>query len=342
MTGLALLTFLAHGETPTSEEFGWTVENAMRWLVTNQNEDGHFRGRDAHDYSQPIATYALCEAWGMTRIPAVGEAATRAVRVLIDGQQSTGGWDYSCKAQSARSDLSYAGWCVQALKAAYVAGIETSGLDEPMKRAVAGLNRHASGSGGFGYTGPGQTPLTGVAVLGLQMLGEADSPSVRAGLAWNMTGVLTGDLYLQYVEQDYDDPDFSSVDGFGIGAGLVWTPTQLTNVAIRFANTPQETTQRNASGYFSSLYSVRVQHELRRNWLLNARVSYTDNEYEVIDKDVDSLTGTQVLRAGLGLGYLINRNLYLSGGYVYQQQGANSSVYEYETNRWFVTFGAEF
>jgi hypothetical protein len=171
---------------------------------------------------------------------------------------------------------------------------------------------------------------------------SSEGSDIRAGLAWNMTGVLNGDLYLQYVEQEYDDPDFSSVDGFGIGAGLVWTPTRLTNIAFQFSHTPQETTQRNASGYFSSLYAVRVQHELRRNWLLNARISYTDNDYEVVDDEVDSLTGTQVRRAGIGLGYLINRNLYLSGGYVYQEQSANSSVYEYETNRWFITFGAEF
>ncbi len=39
MTGLALLTFLAHGETPSpdNEEFGETVQRGMQWLADNTN-----------------------------------------------------------------------------------------------------------------------------------------------------------------------------------------------------------------------------------------------------------------------------------------------------------------
>jgi hypothetical protein len=32
MTGLAILTFLAHGETPSSEEFGETVTKGVQYL----------------------------------------------------------------------------------------------------------------------------------------------------------------------------------------------------------------------------------------------------------------------------------------------------------------------
>jgi len=39
--------------------------------------------------------------------------------------------------------------------------------------------------------------------------------------------------------------------------------------------------------------------------------------------------------------YLLNRNFYISGGYVYESQDANSSAFEYKTNRWFITIGAE-
>ena len=170
---------------------------------------------------------------------------------------------------------------------------------------------------------------------------SSDGQSFQAGVSWDMTGVLVGDLYLEYIDQDYDDPRFANVDGWGIGANLNWTPTELTNVNILVKNGPQETTQGSTSGYFSTLYSVRVQHELRRNWLLNARFSYTDNDYEFTGDSTSSLTGTQVTRAGAGLIYLLNRNFYISGGYVYESQDANSSAFEYKTNRWFITIGVE-
>ncbi len=183
MTGLGLLTFLAHGETPVSDEFGETVTQAIRWLVTNQEADGRFKGRDAHDYSHPIAAYALCEAFGMTRIPLVRTAAERSIAVIINGQHPNGGWDYNCR-RSERGDLSFGGWCVQALKAAQIAGLCNEGLDATLRRAVDGIRFHAHPKGGFGYTSPGQSHLTSVGVLCLQMLRAGDSQEARRGLEW--------------------------------------------------------------------------------------------------------------------------------------------------------------
>ena len=170
---------------------------------------------------------------------------------------------------------------------------------------------------------------------------SSDGYDVRGGVSWNMTGVLTGDLFVEYLSQDYDDERFSKVNGWGLGANLDWTPTQLTSVNFKFANTPQETTLVGASGYFSSLYSARLQHELRRNILLNARLSYTDNDYEYDDPDANSLNSTDVTRAGIGLSYLFNRNFYISGGYVYEKQNASNDIFEYKTNRFFITLGGE-
>ena len=170
---------------------------------------------------------------------------------------------------------------------------------------------------------------------------SSDGYNVRGGLSWDTAGVLVGEIYLEYINQEYDDPRFVKVDGFGLGAKADWTPTELTNVNFLVRNGPQETTQGTTSGYFSSQYAVRVQHELRRNWLVNARVSYTDNDYEFTGDGSGSLTDTEVIRAGAGVSYLFNRYLYLSGGYIYERQDANTSSFEYRTNRWFITLGAE-
>ena len=178
---------------------------------------------------------------------------------------------------------------------------------------------------------------------------SSDGYSFQGGMSWDKTGVLVGDVYLEYISQDYDDTYLADIDGWGLGASLDWTPTELTNINLLVRNGPQETTQGATSGYFSSQYAVRLQHELRRNWLLNARVSYTDNDYKTNDlgevpmgeDDTGPLEDTKVTRAGLGLSYLFNRNFYLSGGYVYENQDANESRFEYRTNRWFITFGGE-
>ncbi|MDP6631228.1 MAG: terpene cyclase/mutase family protein [Kiritimatiellia bacterium] len=183
MTSLALLTFLAHGETPASEEFGPTVEKAIRWLVDNQDASGMFAGRDGHNYSHPIATYALCEAYALTKVPMIKYAAEKALEIVIKGQHPSGGWDYNCK-QTERDDTSYMGWCVQALKAAKMGGIEHPKLDDAMKLAIKGMQKNSHPQGGFGYTGPQQGGLTGVGVLCMQFLGAANEGECRRGLEY--------------------------------------------------------------------------------------------------------------------------------------------------------------
>ncbi|MBM4142895.1 MAG: terpene cyclase/mutase family protein [Lentisphaerae bacterium] len=182
MTSMALLAFLAHGETPASVEFGQTVEKAIRWLIDNQTGDGRFNGRDGNDYSQPIAAYALCEAYGLTKVPAIKDAADKAIAVVITGQNPGGGFNYKLIPTPARDDTSYMGWCAQALKAAKMAGLEHAQLDTCMKTAIAGFEKNSVPQGGFGYAGPGRGGLTGAGVLSMQLLGAANKPACTQGL----------------------------------------------------------------------------------------------------------------------------------------------------------------
>jgi len=192
MTSLALLAYLAHGETPASEEFGKTVESAIRFVVESQESDGRFKGRDGHDYTQPIAAYALAEAYGMTKVPMVKQAAVKALDVVVKGQNPSGSFNYNLvPGGSDRDDISYAGWCVQALKAAHIAGLakDVPGLEDAKKKAVGGIRVHfrriaidGMERGVFTYTpNGGYSGLTGVGVLCLQFLGEAKAPEVKMG-----------------------------------------------------------------------------------------------------------------------------------------------------------------
>ena len=185
MTGLALLAFLAHGETPDDRcpEFGDTVRTALEWLMAAQIPTGRFRGQDDHEYGHPIAAYALCEGYGLTRNPVLRDVASKAVSIIVNGQNADGGWNYNCR-PSHRNDTSHTGWCVQALKAADIAGVPCAGLEESLRRSVDGVRRNAAvAHDGFGYTGPGRHHLTCVGVLALQLLGASRSAEVKGGLA---------------------------------------------------------------------------------------------------------------------------------------------------------------
>ena len=190
MTSLAVLTYLAHGERPgDSPEFGEVVQRALEFLMRNQKADGRFQGMDGNQYAHPIATYALCEAYGMTLNPNIKDAAVRALVPIIQGQHPSGGWTYKMdpgmnpEDGKYRDDTSYMGWCAQALKAAHMAQLRIDGLDKATKLAVRGFKKNANPNGGFGYTGSGQGGLTGVGTLCMQLLGASHEPEVTKSLA---------------------------------------------------------------------------------------------------------------------------------------------------------------
>ena len=190
-TGLAILAFLAHGETPSSKEFGYTVQKAMQFLIDSltkkKDKTGNtvvtFKGSDGNEYATLIATYALCEAYGMTRNPNTKIVAMQTLQRIVDNQGPTGGWDYGMNSKSTRDDVSYAGWALQALKAGKMAGLHPNGLDECIKKAIKCLKTRNFRNGGFNYTaGGGPTGLTATGCLAMQLLGFMNENEVKAAL----------------------------------------------------------------------------------------------------------------------------------------------------------------
>ena len=185
-TGLAILTYLAHGETPSSQEFGSTVERGLEFLINaigQKNGVTTMAGSDGHEYAFLIGTYALCEAYGMTKNPNARTAAEKTLHRIIKGQSPTGGWDYNMKSSSTRDDLSFAGWALQALKAGKMAGIHVDGMEACIKKAIKCLQTRNFKNGGFNYTAGGKpTGLTATGCLAMQLLGYSNTKEVKEAL----------------------------------------------------------------------------------------------------------------------------------------------------------------
>lgn len=170
MTGLAVLCFLGHGETPESPEFGPTVKKGVDWIM---NQGTKFQGRlsmapqftQSGVYEHGIGAYALGEYYTMTKDDRVKDVLTQAVAHIVAGQAPDGGWQYAY-AKGPDSDTSVAGWQIQALKAAHLSGLNLPGVDEALDKAMLNLKRVNGPKGGFGYRkAEDRYSLTGVGVL---------------------------------------------------------------------------------------------------------------------------------------------------------------------------------
>ena len=184
MTGLALLAYFGHCETPVSEEFG---ESCMRGIVYLVNlgmaNEGRMAVSFADDhwcYEHAIATYALGEAYTFCKdlkveVPNLPEMTEKAGQFIIDNQHESGGWAYSYLKEKGHPDVSIAGWHIQALKACSHTDIRYKGMSKTIGSALKYVNDCQADSGGYGYTnktGNGSLDyltLTGVGMLCNQM-----------------------------------------------------------------------------------------------------------------------------------------------------------------------------
>jgi len=165
---------------------------------------------------------------------------------------------------------------------------------------------------------------------------------IRGGLDFTITSVLMGDVTAGYYKREYDDPQLPDIDGVGLGAGLTWLPTQLTTVRANVSTSIEDTTSSTASGYFRTLYSVRVDHELTRNLQLLGHVSYSDSDYELLPgAPATARSNDEVWGAGVGVNYFINRWMFVSASYDFQDLSTNVPNDGYKVNRAWLVLGFE-
>ncbi len=184
VVGLAMLAFLAHGDMPGEGEYGRVIDRAVDYIVSNQQQNGLLMGRGGGSpmYSHGFATLALAEVYGSSADPRVGPALKKAVGLILEAQNQTGGWRYSVNSRDA--DTTVSGAQMVALRAAAQAGIEV-----PMNVVEDGVgffkNCYCSG-GGFGYTSAGgpNVARSSIGLLVYSLSGHYRDPETRETADW--------------------------------------------------------------------------------------------------------------------------------------------------------------
>lgn len=199
MTGLALLAFLGHGETHESPEFEQTIKEALNFLATQSDQSqaptSGYIGTARFEYQHPIAAYAMCEDYALTRYAPLKQVCESAITLIINAQRPDGSWDYDYNTgpggvynlkNRPSGDSSISAWNVQALVAAKNTGLKIAGLDDALRRSRSWFHAiYSREQGRFGYAVPDRMhsdALDGIGVLSLQLLGDSEAAEVKQTL----------------------------------------------------------------------------------------------------------------------------------------------------------------
>lgn len=151
---------------------------------------------------------------------------------------------------------------------------------------------------------------------------SSEGHEIVAGLQWDLDGLISGDIYAGGRRQDYEPP-FPDVDTPVYGLTLHWNPTRLSTVGLMVERSINETIRPLLSAYVRTRSSVSVDHELRRDILLNAGLHYYSDRYEGIGAVARDDTTYDV---AVGPKYLVSRNLHLLAQYHYLRRDSNDNT----------------
>ncbi len=201
MTGMALLAFYGHCETPDSPYYGQNVSLGINYLTDLGIKNGGFFSEliaSNHHcvYEHGIACYAMGETYSFSKLgnkvlPNLRETFEAGVGLMVQGQQESGSWGYGDGSNTyarGREDMSVAGWQFQALKAAKHTKLTINGLEKAIKKTTDYLESRQQPEGGFGHNGAkkggaySQWTMTGIGVLGLQTLSGGNAGKASKGI----------------------------------------------------------------------------------------------------------------------------------------------------------------
>lgn len=132
-----------------------------------------------------------------------------------------------------------------------------------------------------------------------------DSHGWRGLVGFNadLSAFLRGTMAIGYTRRDYDAPLYADVGGFSAQGELTYFYSKQTDFTLEVRRVLDDALIAGSGAFFDSAATIRVNHELLQNVLLEGRVTYQNQDYVGSDLNFD------IARVGGHVEYLVN-NLF--------------------------------
>lgn len=166
--------------------------------------------------------------------------------------------------------------------------------------------------------------------------------NIDAGVKADFGGIVTAEAYAGYIARDYDNFASGNVGAVDFGGDVLWNVTELTSIAVDASRSIDETTfggfsaATASNAVLSTGTSATVTHELRRDVILEASGTYTNNDFQ------NSVREDDVYGAGAGGRYFFNRNFYGDLNYNFIKRDSNNAGSSYDRHIVLARVGAQY
>lgn len=157
---------------------------------------------------------------------------------------------------------------------------------------------------------------------------------VAVGSNFDLTHLLRGELEVGYINQNFRNSAFPTVDGVSLRGSLQYFFSPLTTFTVTSTQTVGNSDIVGSAGYLQTIEQLTVDHELRRNVILSLRGGNEDDAIRGIDRHDERPY------VGVSAKYLLNQSLGVVGGYDFYRDSSTGALRgpSYNINRVFVSF----
>ena len=149
----------------------------------------------------------------------------------------------------------------------------------------------------------------------------------RAGVTWDFTNKLTGDINVGYQDRDYKLETLRDIDGLAYNGEINWSINTFTKLSLLARRESIDSSLEQTGGFLRTIYGISFSHELTELVKIKADAGYGTDElvFNSARKD-DRLAGQ------ITLEYAVFRNVEVGFSYTYEERESTALLADYKAN----------
>lgn len=149
----------------------------------------------------------------------------------------------------------------------------------------------------------------------------------RAGLTWDFTNKLTGDINVGYQDRDYELETIRDIDGLAYNGELTWSINTFTKLGLIAQRESIDSSLEQTGGFLRTTYGVSFSHELTELVKIKADAGYGTDELVFSSARKDDRLAGQV-----ALEYAVLRNVVFGLSYTYEERDSTALLADFKAN----------
>ena len=137
-------------------------------------------------------------------------------------------------------------------------------------------------------------------------------------------GIFRYRLLAGYEVRNFTSSAYKTIANPIAEALVFWNPSGLTTVTGQVTRHIQNSSDNTTTAFTETAFGLQVDHELRRNVLLNANAQYVQDDYSANQGNAGG--SQELITLSASATWLINRNLRLVGSYEFDRRNTSGAI----------------